>query len=611
MPIQRRAVVVGFDYHARYLARVMNEHSQSWHLEAFSGTRLGTLRALWALRDADALVCFGGPGPNVALAGAALRRGVPVVVIWAGSDVVIAAENPFDFAVVKRRGYVNTAVAPWLVDELRVLGVEATFVPVGAVLAGDPVAPMPARFRAVTYLPEPRRVFYGEERVYAIARAMPEIEFVVLGSGQPNPNAPRNVTFAGYVNDVPAQLDAATVLLRLTDHDGTSVLVLEALARARHVVWTHALPGVDCVRDTREATDSLRRLHHLHVAGKLEPNATGRAYVAENYAPHDIAARIESKLNAVIDARARNGSARQRRAAISGLGLFSAEVAEQVERLHPDWRVEMLRTNSRLEVLSALASLARADVWYSIGSPVTDRWVHLLARILRKPRVIHWVGSDIETYRNATGLHKQLRAPQIRHLTEAPWTADELRGLGIDSDIAALPLRNAASGVKPLPERFTVMLYLPKARPDFYGKREYETAIAAIADERPRVLVVGGGTLRVPEGVEVVNLGWRGDLRDIYERSTVLIRLTPRDGLSLMVLEALSFGRYVMWSKPFPYASIIRDASDITAKLRSLLARHRAGRLNAQYAAAEMVERHYSTDRSVDKILESWESVGA
>ncbi|HVA33042.1 MAG TPA: acyltransferase [Candidatus Baltobacteraceae bacterium] len=123
---KRRAVVVGFDYHARYLARVLNEHCPRWSLAAYSSKRTGMLQALYALRHADVLVSFGGPGPSVALAEAAQIKHVPVLVVWAGSDVQIAAENPFDLAVIRRRGYDNVAVAPWLVEELAPLGIAAT-----------------------------------------------------------------------------------------------------------------------------------------------------------------------------------------------------------------------------------------------------------------------------------------------------------------------------------------------------------------------------------------------------------------------------------------------------------------------------------------------------
>lgn len=610
MSAMRRAVVVGFDYHARYLARVVNEHSSRWRLKAFAGTRVGTLQAFGALCRADMLICFGGPGPSVALAEAAMARSIPVLVIWAGSDVVVAAETPFDLAVTKRHKYDNVAVAPWLVDELHVLGIDAHHLPVGAVRAVPSIAPLPKVFGVLTYLPEPRRAFYGAQRVYQIASQMPGVRFTVLGPGASDDNAPPNVTFAGYVGDVAARIDGSTVLLRLTEHDGMSVLVLEALSRGRHVIWTHDYPGVIGATNTEGALAALRELYQSHCRGKLLPNVVGRDYVAKNFAPADIAARFEAHLDTLAASGTALGNGQhQRRVAISGLGLFSAEVAKQVELLRPEWKPRVLSTNSRLEVFASLLTLIQSGVWYSIGSPVTDRWVHLFARILRKPRVIHWVGSDIEYFKNTARLHKQLRSSSIKHLTEVRWTADELRDLGLQSDIVPLPLRNYSPSVKPLPKQFTIMVYLPKSRPDFYGKSAYEKVLAEFADDGIRLFVVGGGNLRVPEGIEVTNLGWCDDLRPIYEQVTVLVRLTPRDGLSLMVLEALSFGRHVMWSKPFPYSTFVRNRSDLKAGLRSLLGRDRDGTLCAQYAAAEMVERQYSTERAVTGILQAWESV--
>jgi glycosyltransferase involved in cell wall biosynthesis len=600
---KRRGVVIGFEYHARYLARVINEFSNRWEFSAFPANRMGMLGALWKLRRADALISFGGPGPGIALAEAADARNIPVAVIWAGSDVLTSAENPFELAVTKHRRYDNVAVAPWLVDELRTLGLDASYLPVGAVDVPDVTTPLPQTFRVLTYLPEPRRSFYGERRVYTIARAMPDVEFVVLGPGQRNPSAPPNVTFAGYVREVSSQIDASSVILRLTEHDGQSILVLEALARGRHVIWTHACPGVHATRDTDDALAKMRELYELHTAHALEVNEAGQRYVREHFEPSAIARQFEDHLDTVVDARASHRNGKQRHhVAISGLGLFCAEVAEQLERLRPDWKASVLSTGSRLEVLSALIKLPRCEVWYSIGSPLPDRWVNLEAKLLRKRRVVHWVGSDIETFKTTASLRNRLQSPAITHLAEVPWTADELESLGMPSQIVPLPLRHYSGGVKALPERFTILFYIPKGRPEFYGKNEYEALLREIADENPRVLVVGGGDLRVPPALETVNFGWRDDLRPILEQTTVLIRLTPRDGLSLMVLEALSFGRYVLWSKPFPYAIRIRKLRDTVEALRSLMQAHRNGGLCAQYAASEMIQQRYSAEHAVGRI---------
>lgn len=604
---KRLVTVVGFDYHATYLARMINRYSETWEAREFPSTRLGMLRAMAALRSSDALISFGGPGPSGMLAEFADLRYVPVMVIWAGTDVQKVAKDPFDLVVQQHFGFHNVAVAEWLVEELRLLGVHATYVPVGSVEMREPIRPFPEAFRVLTYLPEPRREFYGQSRVFAIARQLPDVEFLVVGPGAPTPNAPLNVTFLGYEPDVCPSLDASTAYLRLPDHDGRSMLVLEALARGRHVVWTYRFPGVYTVGDVDEALAVLRKLRDAHRRGELALNDAGRAYVESNYSRSRIAKRFEVHLNRIASRGVRHKNGRARRVAISGLDLFAAEMAAQVERLHPDWRASILRTRSRLEVLISVWNLARSDLWYSIGNPMSDRWLDLFAAAIGIPRVMHWVGSDIQTLRNSASLRRRVSAPLIRHLTEVDWTAAELLELGIDSEIAPLPLRHRTGGVKALPQRFTILLYLPATRPVFYGQLQFEHLLNELRHEDIKVLVVGGGTLKAPPEVQVVNLGWRGNLREIYEQSTVLIRLTPRDGLSLMVLEALSFGRYVIWSKPFRFVTSVRHRSDLIDSVRALLRRHCEGRLFAQYVAAETIARSYSDEAAVDRIVDQWE----
>lgn len=602
---RRTAVIVGFDYYAKYLAALVNEHSTAWRLRAFGNSRSATLAAIFALRHADALISFGGPGPNVALAEFARRRNIPVIVIWAGSDITTVSRKPFELQVTKRQGFINLSDGPWLLDELRLLGISAEYLPVTAVRSGGGARPLPERFRVLTYLPEPRRDFYGATDVYAIARALPEVEFSVVGHGARDPRAPGNVTFHGYVVDMREQIDSSTVLLRLPEHDGKSMLVLESLARARHVVWNYEFPTVHRVRRREEALEAVRLLYERHRSGTLETNAAGRTYVLRHFSRPQIAGRFEERLDAALENRRERLPAAQR-VAISGLGLFCASVAEQIEKREPEWETTILRTNSRLEVLTSMVTLARSDVWYSIGTPVGDRWLDVVARVLGKPHVMHWVGSDIETLRRRPHVRRLFNDDRMTHLTEVQWTADELRRYGINSRIVPLPPRNPAGRVYPLPDVFTIMLYVPKTRADFYGRCEYERLMQHFAGKPVRFLIVGGGELDVPPGVEARNLGWRDRLEDAYREATVLVRFTTRDGLALMVLEALSFGRYVLWSQDFPHTTTIRSYDEMRRELDGLLARHDAGTLQSRPDAAEMVRSHYSADRCLAEITGVW-----
>ncbi|HZZ66420.1 MAG TPA: hypothetical protein VFE17_13015 [Candidatus Baltobacteraceae bacterium] len=603
---KRRAVVVGFDYYARFLADLVNQHSKVWRLRAYPNSRNGMLRAILAVRQADALISFGGPSPDTALVEAARSSNVPIFIIWAGSDVLKAQEDPIHLETIKQEGFINLSDGPWLVDELRALGVHADYLPVTAVRSGGPVKPFPAQFRVITYLPEPRREFYGSALVYQAARALPDVPFIVVGAGDADADAPSNVQFCGMVNDMQQRIDACSVLLRVPEHDGKSMIVLEALARARHVVWNYEFPTVNTARTLPDVVAELRRLKSLHNAGRLPLNYEGRAYVLEHFSRSDIAARFTTRLDAGAKQHAARPARPHRRVAISGLELFCAQVAQYAKAFAPEWEPRLLRTNSRMDVLTSIITLASCDVWYTIGSPITDRWLHLASRILRKPHVVHWVGSDIAGLYENPRLLRAVQARNAWHLAEVDWTADQLRVLGFEPHIAPLPPRHANAVEKPLPPVFTIMLYVPRTRAAFYGLRAFERLMAALREEPVRYIVVGGGTIEAPPGVEVQNLGWRDKLDDVYEQATVLIRYTPRDGLALMVLEALSFGRHVLWTQNFPFTRHISSYGDMEREVRDLLERYRRGELQPQHEAAQAVSRQYNPKRCIAAIARAW-----
>jgi hypothetical protein len=605
---KRRGVIVGFDYYGRYLANLINEHSEHWSLRFFDATRIDTLRAILAMRKADALISFGGPGPDAALIEAARRRNVPVVVIWAGTDVVLAREDPGLLEVIKQYRFVHVSDGPWLVDELRELGIQARYVPVTAVVTPDAPAPLPYQFRVISYLPEPRRAFYGERAVYAIARTFRDIPFVIVGRGERNPAAPSNVEFLGYIKDMASQLDRSSVLLRLPDHDGKSMLVLEALARGRHVVWNYGFRGVHRATNITEAVAEVQLLHEAHRVGKLKPNMDGFMYVREHFRRDVLAKSFIGVLDQAVSAQRHFPTVRTHRVAISGFDLFAAQVADALQDSKLDWEPKVLRANGNLERLTSLLHLAAADVWYSIGSPLSDRSFRLVAQLLQKPQVLHWVGSDLQLLSDPV-VARYCRQNRVHNLAEVEWTAEELRSFGIKASLAPLPPRLIPPELPtPMPDRFTVLLYVPTSRAEFYGRREYERLFRAFADKRVRFFIVGRGECYTPEGADVTSLGWCTDMRSVYEQTSVLLRFTQHDGLSLMTLEALSCGRHVLWTQDFPFTKRVRTYADCEREIRVLLDEHLHGCLKPQIEAARFVRETYNIQRSIARIAAAWEN---
>ena len=603
---KRRALVVGYDYHAGPLAKLINQHGSTWAFEAYPASMAGIMQAFVRLRCADALIVFGGPAPPPALGIAAKHFGLTTCVQWAGSDVSAVTKSPLHAGLAARAGYHHFAVAPWLVDELCEIGIRAEMVRVAGIAIDEPPHPLPERMRVVSYLPHPRRRFYGRDFVYDVARALPDVAFLVVGAGTPDLSAPANVEFAGFVADFQAVLDASTLLLRAPGHDGMSRMVLEALARGRYVAWTHDLPGVQRVTHPAAAIAYARELDALQRAGALQPNLIGYGYIAREYGEHDVARAYEARLSAL--AGSPSGERRKlRRVAVSGLDLFVSQIAELAHERQDAWIMNVMRFDTKLQVFTSCVALAFSDVWYDIGNAAQNRWLQLVARITRKPRVIHWVGTDILVARTQPRVLESVKSGNVEHLAEVRWTIDELAGIGIDAREVPLPPSIEASAVAPpLPAHFTILCYVPAARSDFYGKQMYERLVRRFADEQVRFIVVGGGELDVPAGADVVHAGWVASLKAIYPEVTAFIRLTPRDGLSLMVLEALSYGRHVLWGQHFPFVTPVTTYEDVEHEVSALLERHKAGTLGVQTEATAFIRARYDAGRCIGDIAAAW-----
>jgi len=275
----KNAVVVGFEHHVRLACAGVRASRAAWRLRGYAATKLDFTRAAFSLMRAEALVAVGGPSPPPRLTAVARSLNVPIVVVWVGSDVLAVTSSRAHYV----REALNLSVAPWLSQELKAAGVDAPYVPfIGVQIPALPEAAASGTLRVLTYLPKNRADFYGRRHVYTCAAALPDSAFEVVGSDAVDAAAPPNVRFLGWVS--PERLfDGVDVLLRLPEHDGMSVMVLDALAHARHVIWNHDVPGVRCAANPHDAVAILRELADLRRIGALPLNDTGRAFVNAVY----------------------------------------------------------------------------------------------------------------------------------------------------------------------------------------------------------------------------------------------------------------------------------------------------------------------------------------
>lgn len=593
-------LVTGFVRQARYLAALLNANVSDARAAVYDDRRTSLVLAAARAFRADAAVNFGGPEPKALLRAICEARGRPTIHIWAGTDVLKVARSPAHIERLRLLGIAHWAVSPQLVSELAEMGIDARCVTLASARVPQMLPALPKEFIILTYLPQPRRDFYGQRAVCEAARAMPDVRFIAIGRGTPDAAAPSNVEYVGEVSNVEQYIDAASVLVRMTQHDGLSQNVVEALARGRHVIWTYPYPGVLQACSQDELVEHLQHLRRAHESGALAVNHAGAEYAAAHHNPAAVAGALYGDIVREIECmRSAATQTHAKTIAISGAPAFSARIALNWRSYNTDVVPKLLSTHTNSDIGLSIITLLRSQAWYSIGEPAAPRMLEFAALASRKRRIVHWLGNDVQTLAESPERVRRYRSARYVHLAQDAEVARTLGRLGLHAAVVSLPALAHVEPVPPLPERFTLLLYVPANHSQLYGRHQYERLMRVMLEENLHYIIVGGGTIEIPAGVSAEQFGWVHDLRPLYERSTVLVRFTQTDSLSAMVIEALLHGRHVLWSNEFPHTTHIRDFHDLEGAVRSLLSLHRSAVLRPQYDAAVTMSKLYSPEASI------------
>lgn len=384
------ALLTGYPHHVRAIARFVNQYASRWHLVAEGMDLAARNRALPYIPFVDALLQFGGPAPDAMIAAATRRRNKPVAVAWAGSDVVELSSNPAEAARIRCRPFRHVACSSSLAEELRMLGIPAT--ELRLVVAEPPAvrAALPERFTVLAYCPGNTEHLYGVDIILDVARRLPHVHFDIIGGCRPAGEY-ENVTYHGWVDNIVPAIDAATVILRPTRHDGMPLMVLEALARGRHVIWSRRLEGAITASTADEITPIIAAMNCSHRQKILQLNEPGVRAVAESFSGVAVTREVERFLDELVNsAETKNASyaaVSRRKAVVSG---EPAEVAAFLERMAvkaPQWDIHPLIGKSRSERLDDALAMLACERWFSLDGVALDPIVQRVANVCRKAPV--------------------------------------------------------------------------------------------------------------------------------------------------------------------------------------------------------------------------------
>ena len=225
--------------------------------------------------------------------------------------------------------------------------------------------------------------------------------------------------------------------------------------------------------------------------------------------------------------------------------------------------------------------------------------VFFVLRVLRKKIWLHWQGTDVLELSSPYVFF--LRKLVTKHTAQAPWLVDELKEKNLCSEWVAITSPPSKYELTPLPDKFTVLTYMGTAieKNQIYNPELILRLIRHFTDVK--FLVVGDVKKEFFSSANVKCLGLidYSYMDYVHNQTSVLLRITTHDGLSFMVLEALSRGRHVIWNKNFPFCHYAVEYDDVVSTLEKLMS---AIALNEE--GVRFVKEQFNEDKCVRTIID-------
>lgn len=275
------------------------------------------------------------------------------------------------------------------------------------------------------------------------------------------------------------------------------------------------------------------------------------------------------------------------------------------------WDIRHHSVHAMRSLMPLMRDLRKADLLFLWGARISYGKFLRAARLLNKRKVVmFWAGSDVlgAQVQFAEGKLERWIAEKT-HWAGAPWLAEEIRALGLKCEFVPITWVPAVKRPHPLPEHFSVLVYLPSAeQASLYGLER----ILKVSRSLPHIgfELVGlavGQVLDPPPNLRI--RGRIENMNEVYSRASVYWRPVAHDGLSFMALEAMSHGRHVIWSYPFPHCSHSPNAESDRAEIVRLHDLYERGLLKLNEPAIALVSERFSVDSIRRDYLRRWEEI--
>jgi hypothetical protein len=284
-----KVTIVGLSLFAKRLAENLSAYDPKNSYKSLDTyhNNLDKVKAALRIPKSDCVFSINGTVQTSKVFDLALKKKIPVIMNWVGTDVVnaIRAHNAGDY----RKEYITDAIhfceVHWIQEELKELGINAEIVNFAAFEKSFELKKASSeKFTVLSYIPEVRADFYGIDSFISLANKFPEINFVIAGSEakeyQPFPS---NLKAFGWVDTMGDLYDKSHVTVRFPEHDGLSTFILESLARGKKVLYKYPFNYCEHCPDHDKLEKSVQELYDEYKEGKSLINEDGAVFIESNF----------------------------------------------------------------------------------------------------------------------------------------------------------------------------------------------------------------------------------------------------------------------------------------------------------------------------------------
>ena len=244
------------------------------------------IRFLFLLPFCRVVISFNGVSDNSGSLNWVLRLKKKMIMQWQGTDVLLAVER-FENGTIQKK-YIENCThftdAPWLKDELKDIVSSVRILNFKHLEFQQNSQPY-KEISVLSYMGQGRENFYGFQQFKSAAEKFPTIRFHIIGSNGKGLESLPNITFHGWVSEVEVKkrMIETPIFVRLVDHDGNSISVIEALGNGCEVIWSYPNEKCFLAKTGDELAQSISEISELINSRNNIPNEGNFLFVKEKY----------------------------------------------------------------------------------------------------------------------------------------------------------------------------------------------------------------------------------------------------------------------------------------------------------------------------------------